>query len=174
MSMRVHSLFNVKTRRLVGTTLIVAVTVQSMSCGTIIHRDRWGQHSGRLDPSIVILDSLGLLVFFIPGVVAFIVDFSTGAIYLPDQYGQCPTNVRPQQMTRIPMDRGRMSREEIETVVRRQTGKTIDLGAPDVGVSRIQNLDEAPRAISQLSEPGPALEPPPRNGEPAPLWQSAR
>ena len=32
---------------------------------------------------MVILDALGLLIFLIPGVSAFAVDFSTGAIYLP-------------------------------------------------------------------------------------------
>lgn len=33
--------------------------------------------------SVILLDGLGLLVFFLPGVVAFAVDFATGAIYLP-------------------------------------------------------------------------------------------
>ena len=37
-----------------------------------------------LDPSIVVLDGLGLLIFLVPGIAAIIVDFSTGAIYLPE------------------------------------------------------------------------------------------
>lgn len=36
------------------------------------------------------LNGLGLILFFIPGVVAFIVDFYTGAIYLPCEYCQPP------------------------------------------------------------------------------------
>jgi hypothetical protein len=53
-------------------------------CGAFIHPERCGQpHSNEIDWRIAALDGLGLLLFFIPGVVAFIVDFSTGAIYLP-------------------------------------------------------------------------------------------
>jgi hypothetical protein len=61
------------------------VAVQSASCGTLIHLERVGQpHTTRLDPSIVVLDGLGLLIFLVPGIAAFVVDFSTGAIYLPE------------------------------------------------------------------------------------------
>ena len=53
-------------------------------CGAFIHSERVGQsHSNEIDWKIAALDALGLLLFFIPGVVAFVVDFSTGAIYLP-------------------------------------------------------------------------------------------
>jgi hypothetical protein len=57
-------------------------------CGTLLHSERRNQpHSNQIDWGIVALDSLGLLLFFIPGIVAFAVDFSTGAIYLPfEQY----------------------------------------------------------------------------------------
>ena len=36
-----------------------------------------------MDWGIFALDAVGLLLFFLPGVIAFAVDFSTGAIYLP-------------------------------------------------------------------------------------------
>jgi hypothetical protein len=73
-----------KTKRPLALIVIAAFSLQSASCGTIIHPERWGQpRTGPLDPSIVILDGIGVLLFVIPGVVAFIVDFSTGAIYLP-------------------------------------------------------------------------------------------
>ena len=53
-------------------------------CGTLLHSERRNQpHSNQIDWGIVALDSLGLLLFFIPGIVAFAVDFSTGTIYLP-------------------------------------------------------------------------------------------
>lgn len=52
-------------------------------CGTILYPERKGQGSGRLDPAIVMLDGLGLLLFLIPGVIAFAVDFSNDTIYLP-------------------------------------------------------------------------------------------
>ena len=53
-------------------------------CGTILHPERRNQPpGGGLDWGIVALDTVGLLLFFIPGVIAFAVDFATGAIYLP-------------------------------------------------------------------------------------------
>ena len=53
-------------------------------CGTIFFSQRQQQsHSSKLDPNILILDGVGLLFFVIPGLVAFGVDFYTGAVYLP-------------------------------------------------------------------------------------------
>ena len=67
------------------TTLALALLtlVPVPACGTLIHPDRRGQDSGRIDPGIAILDAIGLLFWIIPGLIAFAVDFSTGAIYLP-------------------------------------------------------------------------------------------
>jgi hypothetical protein len=50
----------------------------------LFYPERCGQpHSHQIDWKIAALDALGLLLFFVPGVVAFAVDFYTGAIYLP-------------------------------------------------------------------------------------------
>lgn len=62
-----------------GTTVCGAA-----GCGTLAHSERCGRpHSNQIDWKIAALDGLGLILFFVPGVVAFVVDFSTGAIYLP-------------------------------------------------------------------------------------------
>ncbi len=64
--------------------LLAAVTAAPLaSCGTILHPERKGQVDGRIDPSIAILNGIGLLLFLVPGVIAFAVDFSNGTIYLP-------------------------------------------------------------------------------------------
>jgi hypothetical protein len=79
--------FTPKINRRLALGLTAALAIESASCGTLLHPERTGQpHSGVLDPSIVVLDGLGVLVFLIPGVVAFAVDFSTGAIWLPDRH----------------------------------------------------------------------------------------
>ena len=46
---------------------------------------RHGQDSGRIDPNVIIMDGVGLIFFIVPGLVAFAVDFSTGAAYLPPE-----------------------------------------------------------------------------------------
>lgn len=57
-------------------------------CGTLLYPERQGQDKGdKLDPAVLILDGIGLFFFIIPGLVAFAVDFNTGAIYLPKEEG---------------------------------------------------------------------------------------
>jgi hypothetical protein len=55
----------------------------TISCGTLIYPERRGQTGGRIDPAVAMLDGVGLLFFILPGLIAYAVDFSTGAIYLP-------------------------------------------------------------------------------------------
>lgn len=69
------------------TALVLAalLIVQGSGCGTLIFPERQGaENSNKLDPNILILDGIGLLFFILPGLVAFGVDFVTGAIYLPE------------------------------------------------------------------------------------------
>jgi hypothetical protein len=67
-------------------------------CGTLLHSERHGQpHSNQIDWKIAALDGLGLILFFVPGVIAFAVDFSTGAIYLPTESSYPGYGANPQQ-----------------------------------------------------------------------------
>ena len=61
----------------------IALAFSLTACGTIMYPERKGQTGGRIDPGVAVLDGVGLLVFLIPGIVAFAVDFSNGTIYLP-------------------------------------------------------------------------------------------
>lgn len=70
------------TKLLIG-SLATSLLVQLTACGTILHPERKGQRGGQIDPAIAIFDGIGLLFFFLPGVIAFAVDFSNGTIYLP-------------------------------------------------------------------------------------------
>lgn len=63
---------------LLGATLLFNLT----ACGYFLYPERVGRDSGRIDPTVVLLDAAGLLFGIIPGIVAFAVDLSTGAIYL--------------------------------------------------------------------------------------------
>lgn len=67
------------------TSLSGGVIVTGMSgCGTVFYHERIDQpRSHDIDWKIAGLNGLGLILFFVPGVIAFIVDFYTGAIYLP-------------------------------------------------------------------------------------------
>lgn len=61
----------------------IVLLVNISACGTILYPERKGQVGGRIDVGVALLDAVGLLLFFIPGVIAFAVDFTNGTIYLP-------------------------------------------------------------------------------------------
>jgi len=63
-----------------GTMLTVGTT--SISCGYFLHPERRGTQAGTIDSATMVMDLLWLLAGIIPGVVALIVDFSSGAIYV--------------------------------------------------------------------------------------------
>ena len=52
-------------------------------CGTLLFSERRGQEDGKIDPNVAIMDASLLIFYVLPGVVAFIVDYTTGALYLP-------------------------------------------------------------------------------------------
>lgn len=60
--------------------------LMATGCGTVLYPERRGQPAGAIDWKIVALDAVGLIFFFVPGVIAFAVDFTTGAIYLPPEH----------------------------------------------------------------------------------------
>ena len=71
--------------------ILIAVLLPLGGCGYLIFNERVGQSGGNVDWGIFALDAVGLLFGIIPGVIAFVVDFSTGCIYLPGpSYGAQP------------------------------------------------------------------------------------
>lgn len=53
------------------------------SCGTILKPYQINKpHSDNFDVSVVVLDSIGLILLF-PGIIALSVDYINGTIYLP-------------------------------------------------------------------------------------------
>ncbi len=80
-----------------GVVASVLVT-QLSACGTLLYPERRGQTTGTIDVGVALLDAVGLLFFFVPGVVAFGVDFVTGGIYLP---GGRVATLTPEERQRI-------------------------------------------------------------------------
>lgn len=126
--------------RFLKSVLAACIALQAVSCGTIFHPERRGQPAGRLDPAIVALDAVGLLFFFVPGVVAFAVDFSNGTIYLPpEEYsGISASEGGHGDWTPIEVDADDITADKITEVIRRQTGKTISLQPGTYRVERVE------------------------------------
>jgi len=122
------------------------------SCGALIHPERVGQpRTGRLDTSVVLLDGLGLLLFLVPGLIAFIVDFATGAIYLPpDEYGLNDEPSRTAEgLVKVPVE-GPLTRENIERAISLATGKTVELRPGHYRAQSVPSLDEYAGAVALL------------------------
>jgi len=152
-------------RSLFGHRLLALVLVASCafhsSCGTILHPERIGQSPGRLDPGVVALDGVGLLVFLIPGAIAFAVDFYTGAIYLPPQFAEnAATSKAPHgELIAIKVDPHTLTPERIEQVIQERTGRQIRLTPGAYTVARIEAVEQfEPTAdrLAQLAAPVPA------------------
>ncbi len=116
------------TRRLFLEGLLQAGIVSTVGCGTILHPERRGQPAGPLDWKIVALDAVGLLLFFIPGVIAFAVDFSNGTIYLPPkQYGHQNDREDEGPLVAVKMADERITVRAIEDTITAHTAQAIEL-----------------------------------------------
>lgn len=118
---------NTKVRHSIVLSLIGVLIMQLSACGVIIYPERKGQKSGQLDIGVVALDAIGLLFFFIPGIIAFAVDFSTGTIYLPG--GSASVGSDDVNVVKI---KGDVTHEKIEKVILEQTGKKVRLDSSQV------------------------------------------
>jgi len=130
--------------------LVTGMTVQLAACGTLLYPERRGQRSGRIDVGVAVLDGIGLLFFIIPGVIAFAVDFSTGAIYLPGGHrastgteGIKIVKVKPEQLRTL---------DNIKDIVVKETGipETIDMKTAQV--SPMDRPEDIPDQIGKLEK----------------------
>ncbi|WP_341938823.1 hypothetical protein [Marinimicrobium sp. C2-29] len=133
--------------------LCAGLILQTTACGTVLHPERKGQTGGRLDPAIVALNAVGLLLWVIPGVVAFAVDFSNGTIYLPGGSAQ----LTDEQMERVTRADGQVDQEALEKVVNEELGMNVDLQASNVQVRAMESreqlqalLAKQPTTLAQL------------------------
>lgn len=133
--MRKEGYMNTQTmmRGAVCWTLAVLFLMQSIGCGTMFYPERRGQKFGRIDAGVAVMDAAWLIVFIIPGVIAFAVDYSTGCIYLP---GGQKTELEDGGVKVMRMDPAQMDDESVREAVIRETGipATTDFTMADVYV----------------------------------------
>ncbi|WP_372738861.1 polyribonucleotide nucleotidyltransferase [Neptunomonas sp.] len=127
----------------ISAILIFCFITSIAGCGTIIHPERKGQISGRLDSSIVLLDAIGLLFFFVPGVIAFAVDFSNGTIYLP---GGRRASLSLEELDAISSN-GKIDRQALDSIVQKQAGSSILLNGKDLQAIHLSSIDQLPRDL---------------------------
>jgi hypothetical protein len=135
---------------LTGTALAGVCSVTG--CGMLMYPERRGQPSGRLDWGVVLLDGIGLLLFFIPGVIAFAVDFASGTIYLPpDPPPYPPPGERPTELSRIQLERDRLSPAEVARAVSAETGQAVALEEGRYFTARLSGVAGFWPAVDELA-----------------------
>ena len=110
--------------RKVRVGFVILLVTQLIACGTILYPERRGQTSGRYDADVVLLDAAGLLLFIVPGVIAFAVDILTGAIYLPPGE-ESKLIKRLGQVEKIEFDPGNPDPKLIARILEHETGLEI-------------------------------------------------
>ena len=126
-----------------------ALSASLSGCGTILYPDRIGQSHGPLDWKVVALDTVGLLLFLVPGVVAFIVDFHNGTIYLPPE--QVPMYDAPVLSRKIPVEKEKLTLPDIEAAVNERTDLDLSLREGTFVTRELQSLADYPAASRQLA-----------------------
>ena len=147
--------------------MIGGATSGLTGCGTILHHERIHQPRSRdIDWKVAALNGLGLAFFFVPGVVAFVVDFYTGAIYLPPNHHGRGYTAKDQDQPVAPFDAdeaidnwkkvlvppSELEPQRIEQVIHEEAGDDISLDQSTARVSRLASLENLSRQQRQHLE----------------------
>jgi hypothetical protein len=130
-------------------TFLTLTSVLTLSCGAILHPERKGQPpGGSLDVGIVILDTVLLFLFVIPGVIAFVVDVSNNTLYLPAQPN---TNLSPdtkdQELRKIHFTDGKLTQQYVESLIQSQTGKSIRVAPGSYQIIKLDDMHGISSAV---------------------------
>jgi hypothetical protein len=119
-----------------------------VGCGTIFYPQRIGQRGGNLDPTICILDGIGVLCFVLPGVIAFAVDFSNGTIYLPaGRRGSLDLK----NAAKVSFDKSHATLADVEKIVSNETGYAINLNKSDVRIFAFDSMKDMTKSYAFVS-----------------------
>jgi hypothetical protein len=118
--------------RVIAGVLAATLLSQLAACGTLFYPDRRGQIEGKIDPAVAAMDAIGILFYVLPGLIAFAIDFTTGAIYLPDgKYAVAPEHLQDA----IGAD-GKVDNSILKAIILRETGKSLPLDQPSLRQQR--------------------------------------
>lgn len=112
--------------RVIAGVVAATLLAQLSACGSIFYPDRRGQIEGRIDPVIAGANAIGILFYVIPGLIAFAIDFATGAIYLPD----AKYSVAPEVLKDAVGADGKVDNRKLKAILEREIGRELPLDDP--------------------------------------------
>lgn len=119
--------------------ICIVLVVQLTGCGTLMYPERKGQKSGKIDAGVAVLDGIGLLLFIIPGIIAFAIDFNNGTIYLP---GTSRASVDLENIKEVKFDPKHSTMAGIERMIQEQTGHSIKFDQPNMEIVKLKSIDD--------------------------------
>lgn len=123
--------------------LTTALATQLAACGTLFYPERRGQIQGNIDPGVAALNAIGLLFYLVPGIVAFAVDFATGAIYLPDQR----YSIAPERLNEAVDAQGQVDQLKLKAIIKQE----LNLDLPLERAQQMSKPDRQELALLGLS-----------------------
>ena len=124
-------------RKYLSLVVCCVVFFNIISCGTILYPERVGQSKNQsatdIDVFVFCLDGLWCFAFVIPGLVAWGVDFMTGAIYLPSNRASLNSSGKEKWQT-VKVDPKKLNQAMLEKIIEDHTGKNISLNSPDISI----------------------------------------
>lgn len=142
-------------KKILAVFLAGSLTLSS-SCGLLLHPERQGQTSGKLDPVVIGLNMVGLVFYVIPGLVAFAVDYSSGTIYLPNSSSSItPESIKSksslgENFKKIHAKKG-ATQGEIEAVLEQHFNRAIDLNDKRNVAIKVENMTKSDFAALRQS-----------------------
>jgi hypothetical protein len=140
-------------KKVLNSVLTVALILQVIGCGTLIYPERRGQTTGNIDPGIAILDGIGLVFFIVPGLVAFAIDFTTGAIYLPAKRNKSASK-GSEGIRVVYTNPDDLSQQKVEEILAEQMGHSVYLNRDDLIVSELSRPQDFMEKYDKLVESG--------------------
>lgn len=129
-------------KKLIISLSLVAYLLSTTGCGVILYPERQGQKGGKIDIAVALLDGAGLLLWVVPGLVAFAVDFHQGTIYLPNSRAAIDAGGTEYREVKFEFDDEKpMSVDQLESVLQRELGFPIDLDDERAFVMEIESIE---------------------------------
>ena len=135
--------------RIIKHFMIILLSFHLASCGTILYPERRNQNVGRIDVGVALLDGFWLLAGLIPGIIAFAVDFSTGAIYLPAKSARGPDY---DHIRTVRFDPKNTTQAQLEEIIRQETSRDFSFSDKRLTLSRLENNGEIPVFFEQVQQ----------------------
>ena len=122
--------------------LASSLGVHLSGCGLLLYPERRGQPLGRLDWTVVALDTIGLCFFFVPGLIAFAVDFATGTLFLPEGGVAANTAGEHPALVRLSIPPDQLSLQAIEKAVSDYTHQPIRLQDGQYEIHTLEDIEK--------------------------------